>query len=338
MRTAIVSAAIAAAVAVILLLGAGDPGGPNAFVIIGLRNGAIYGLTAIGLVLVYKGSRVFNFAQAEFGGIAAFILMVLTEQVKSPEIPYGVGVVIALFGALMTGLIMERIVVRPLLNAPRITVLVATIAFSLFLIGVEIMLFLPEAKSLQPLVQPFTADQQSRGIELFAYIVSPQDLIIFAVLVVLAALLGYFFSRTDLGLAVLATSQDAFATRVVGIGVERMSRFIWGAAALLGGIAGILFVPTTGALAPGSVTSAVLIPAFIGAVIGGMTSLPGAFVGGLSIGIIKQLAEWAGGNPSYMVGEKLLQDVIPGFSSVALVVTLLIVLLIRPQGLLGSEA
>ncbi len=336
MRTAIVSAALAAIVGIILLFGAGDDTGPNSFVVIGVAQGAVYGLVALGLVLVYKGSRVFNFAQGEFGTMGAFIVFILIEQVQSPTIPYGVAVVAALIGVVLIGLIMERVVIRPLLNAPRVTVMVTTIAFSLLLIGIQILLFLPEAKSLQPMIPTLDANDTPTGFEIFNFILEPQRILILGVLAGLAGLLGYFFSRTDLGLAVLATSQDEFATRVVGIGVERMSRFIWGAAAFLGAVAGILFVPLGIALAPGSMTSAVLIPGFTAAVIGGMTSLPGAFVGGMVVGIIKSLADWAAGH--YEIGGEILQNQIPGFSNTMLVVALLAVLLIRPQGLLGSEA
>jgi branched-chain amino acid transport system permease protein len=337
MRTAIVSAVIAAIVAVILFLGAGDETGPNAFIVIGITTGAAYGLLAIGLVLVYKGTRVFNFAQGEFGTLAAFIVYVLIEQVTSPEIPYGVAILVAIAAAVVLGLVMERVVVRPLLNAPRITLLVATIAFALLAIGVQILLFLPEAKSLPPLIQPLTEAGEIAGWTIFDYSIEPQRLIIMGVLLGFGVILAYFFSKTDLGLAVLATSQDAFATRVVGIGVERMSRFIWTSAAVLGAIAGILYVPVFGVLAPGVMTTGVLIPAFTGAVIGGMTSLPGAFIGGTVVGLVQQLANWAALHYSPF-GDTPLQDTIPGTSDVALVVVLLVVLLARPQGLLGSEA
>lgn len=336
MRTAIVTAAFAAIVALILVAGAGDPEGPNAYVVIGVATGVVYGLVALGLVLVYKGSRVFNFAQGEFGTVAAFILFVLVEQVTSPEIPYWAGVIAALIGGTLLGLFMERIVVRPLLNAPRVTVLVATIAFTLLVVGVELLLFLPEPKTLPPIFESVSAEGQLTGVEIFDYTLGLQNILIIGVLAALAAILGYFFSKTDLGLAVLATSQDAFATRVVGIGVERMSRFIWGAAAFLGAVAGVLYMPIAGALTPGGMTSGVLIPAFTAAVVGGMTSLPGAFIGGLVVGIIQALATWASGH--YMLGDKFYQDIIPASPEVALFVALLLILLIRPQGLLGTEA
>jgi branched-chain amino acid transport system permease protein len=331
MRTAIVVAAITALVTIVLFGGAGDPSGPNAFVVIGISQGAVYGLVALGLVLVYKGSRVFNFAQGEFGTIAAFIVYILIEQVRSINIPYGVAIVIAIIGVVLVGLILERLIVRPLLNAPRITLLVATIAFALLAVGVELLLFLPEPKTLAPILSKLPFE-----VQIFGFIVEAQRVLVVGVLAAFAGVLGYFFSKTDLGLAVLATSQDAFATRVVGIGVERMSRFIWGSAAFLGAVAGILYVPIAGALTPGVLTSGVLIPSFTGAVIGGMTSLPGAFVGGVVVGMIQSLSNWAFGH--YYLGERLWQDVVPGGPDGILMVMLLLVLLARPQGLLGTEA
>jgi branched-chain amino acid transport system permease protein len=330
-RNKIILASAAGIIIAILAFGANKDLGPNPFVIGGITFGAVYGLIALGLVLVYKGTRVFNFAQGEFGTMAAFIVYVLIEQVKSPEIPYGIAAAIAVIATVGIGLIMERTVVRPLLNAPRITLLVATIAFALLLVGVQIMLFLPEAKTMPPIADP----RYFGGIELFLYQLTGQHMLVIAVLIGFGVALAYFFSRTDLGLAVLATSQDEFATRVVGIGVERMSRFIWGSAAFLGAIAGVLYVPLV-SLAPAAVTSGVLIAGFTAAVIGGMNSLPGAFLGGILVGVIEGLVGWAAG--TFYIGNETFDLVVPGAPQIALVVVLLIVLLVRPQGLLGQEA
>ncbi|MGH2735450.1 MAG: branched-chain amino acid ABC transporter permease, partial [Actinomycetota bacterium] len=253
MRAGIVTGGLAAVVVAILLMGAGDQTGPSPFVMIGLVNGAVYGLVGIGLVLVYKGTRVFNFAQGEFGTLAAYFVYIMFEQ---SGMPYGFAVLLALVGTLVVGLAMERAIVRPLLNGPRVTLLVATIAAALLFIGLEILIFRIEPLSLSPLIPLTDAAGEARGITLFDYTINPMQLLIVGVLLGLGVLLAWFFSKTDLGLAVLATSQDAFATRVVGIGVERMSRFIWGSAALLGGIAGILYVPPiAGALVPAVMTS-----------------------------------------------------------------------------------
>lgn len=339
MRTAVVSGVIAAVVGLIILFTHDDPLGPSSNVVIGIASGAVYGLVAIGLVIVYKGARVFNFAQGEFGTIAAFITFVLMEQVHSVfgmkwEIPYGIAVLVAILGTILLGVIMERVLVRPLLNAPKVNLLVATIAFSLLAIGVEILVFRAEPKALQPMIPTVDKKGNPLGPEIFGYFLEPQRIIIIGVLLIFAIALGFFFSRTNLGLAVLATSQDETATRAVGIGVERMSRFIWTSAAFFGAVAGILYVPLS-SLTPGTMTLTVLIPAFAAAVIGGMTSLPGAFVGGIVVGLIGGLSEWAANN--FWLGNMPWANVVPGITDVVLVLALLIVLLARPQGLLGTE-
>jgi branched-chain amino acid transport system permease protein len=198
------------------------------------------------------------------------------------------------------------------------------------------MLFLPEAKTLPRVIQAVNSQGDPVGPKVYGFNIEPQLLLIVGVLILLAVVLGYFFSRTDLGLAILATSQDAFATRVVGIGVERTSRFIWGSAAFLGAVAGLLYIPPSLPLAPGIMTAGVLIASFTAAVVGGMTSLPGAFIGGLSVGLIQSLAQWASGH--YQIGDRFVDQIIPGAPNVAVLLVLLLVLMIRPQGLLGNEA
>ena len=339
MRTGIVVGVTCALLGLVLILGSGDDGGPNPYVVIGVATGSFYGLVALGLVLVYKGSRVFNFAQGEFGTVGAFGTYVLLEQVG--KVPYWLAIIGGLAAGTLLGLFMERVVVRPLMNAPRINLLVATIAFALLTVGIEIVLFLPEPKVLRPIIPPVDAGGNPNGVDIFGYLLEPQNIIAIAVLGLIAVILAYFFSKTDLGLAVLATSQDPFATRVVGIGVERMSRFIWGTAAFLGALAGILYVPITGTLTPGAITTGILIPAFTAAVLGGMTSLPGAFLGGILVGCVQSLANWAGNAYSFTVDEgvvKPLASIIYGLPDVAIILVLLLVLLARPQGLLGSEA
>lgn len=287
------------------------------FTVIGIFQGAVYGLLAVGLVLVYKGTRVFNFAQGEFGTVAAFVAWALFANAG---VPYAVAVLAALVCAVALGLIVERLVVRPLFNASRITVLVATVGVALFIIGVTVVVAEAEGRVLEPAIQGDPVTILGAGIAL-------QQILVVVVLGALAILLAYFFSRTNLGLAVLATSQDALATRIVGISVPGMSRFIWGFAALLGGIAGLLQAPIS-VFGPGFMTATSLVPAFTAAVLGGMTSLPGAFIGGELVGIAQNLG-------IYILGQQL---GIPGASELTVFMLLLLVLLIRPQGLLGAEA
>jgi branched-chain amino acid transport system permease protein len=284
-------------------------------VVIGLFQGSAYGLLAVGIVLVYKGARVFNFAQGEFGTVAAFVTWALF---RNAHLPYLVAAVVGLAAAVLLGILVERAVVRPLLDAPRITLLVATVGVALFIIALTIVIAQPTFRTLDPLIQGGPVTIAGAGI-------ARQQLLVAVALLALAVALALFFSRTDLGLAVLATSQDPLATRVVGISVEGMSRFIWAFAAFLGGVAGILQAPIS-PFFPGFMTIGALIPAFTGAVLGGMTSLPGAFVGGLLVGVAQNL------------GTHYLPASFPGGASFTVFCLLLAVLLVRPQGLLGKEA
>lgn len=303
-----------AAIAIVaFLLAAGE----KESLIIGLITGAAYGLVALGLVLIYKSSGVFNFAQGEFGTVAVYALWLAHTN----GVPYFLAVLIGLVAAVVMGLLLELLVVRPLFDAPRVTLLVATAGVFLLSVGVEIWFGEAKARNVDP------ALSRLDRVSVLGVRISDQRLLLIAVLVVLALLLALFFNRTNLGLAILGASQEPTATELVGISVRRLSSFTWGLAALLGGIAGIIAIPINGQFTPGAVTSAALIPAFTAAVIGGMTSLPGAFVGGAIVGVAQSVAQSA----------SLFED-IPGRQAVMVFVLLLAVLTARPQGLLGRTA
>jgi branched-chain amino acid transport system permease protein len=290
-----------------------------AFIIIGIIQGAVIGLLAIGIVLVYKGSRVFNFAQAEFGSVAAYFLYALTVGI---HLPYALGLILALLLVGGVGWLVERLVVRPLFDAPRVTLLVATAGVALLVSGLELKLGGYRALSVARIIP-------GNFITLFGATITWQAVVTIAVLGGLAIGLAYFFNKTDLGLAVLATSQEPVATELVGIGTKRMSSFIWVFAAVLGGVAGVLVAPVTG-FSPGFMTLNYLLLSFTAAVVGGVTSLAGAFVGGQIIGIVQSLMQYF--NTNYI------HDKVPGVSNLAIFAMLVAILLIKPSGLLGKEA
>jgi branched-chain amino acid transport system permease protein len=307
-------AGIAVAVALVALLVAT---GEDSALVIGATTGSAYGLVALGLVLVYKSSGVFNFAQGEFGTVALYVLYLLDFETS-----YWLAFLGALAAAVLFGFVTERVVVRPLFNAPRVTLLVATAGVALLAIGIEIWFGSAQGK---PIAKGF--DRVDR-VELLGVQISDQRLWLIATLAVLAVALGLFFTRTNLGLAIIGASQEPVATELVGISVRRLSSFTWMLAALLGGLAALIAVPDSGSFGPGIMTSTFLIPAFTAAVLGGMTSLPGAFVGGVIIGILESVATSA----------PIFED-IPGTKSTLVVfVVLLAVLTIRPQGLFGTRA
>lgn len=291
------------------------------FIVIGIIQGAVIGLLAIGIVLVYKGSRVFNFAQAEFGSVAAFFLLFLSDRMGFPYLP---SIILSLIMIAAVGWVMERLVVRPLFDAPRVTLLVATAGVALLAIALELKLGGTQIHQLAPI-------KGGRAFGLFGTSVSYQQLITLFVLGGLAAGLAYFFNKTDLGLAVLATSQESVATELVGIGTRRMSSFIWVFAAVLGGIAGILQAPDT-TFTAGFMTLNYLLLGFTAAVVGGITSLAGAFLGGQLIGIVQALASYF---DSQYIHDRF---EIPGLPDLMIFILLVTILIVRPKGLLGTEA
>ena len=208
---------------------------------------------------------------------------------------------------------------------------VATVGVALFLIGAEGMLPYPQTASLRTISDVLNV--RSYAFRVDNVVVLDQDLAKLVALAILAIAAFVFFRYTPTGTAILAVSQDATAARVVGISVERISMTTWAIAGLLGGVAGVLLaVPPAGSVTPGSITGLTLTVAFSAAVLGGMTSLPGAFLGGILIGLIEAFAN---ADHSFVPG---LNSLPTAQAEVAVALVLLVILLVRPRGLLGQEA
>lgn len=289
------------------------------YVVIGLVTGVIYGLAALGLVLIYKGSRVFNFAQAEFGTVAMYILYYMHEARKTN---YLIAVIVALIAAVACGLVTERFVARPLANAPKVLALVGTAGVGLLAIGLELIIAKPLPRTVAPPIK-------GSGIGLLGFVVSPQNVLSLAVLIMVAVAAAVFFQRTYLGMGILANSQDSTAARIVGANANRISALTWGIAGLLGGLAGVLLAPDI-TLVPAYMTSHILIPAFAAGILGGMTSLVGAFVAGEIIGLVESMG-------LYAIGQNDALKVVPEGTVVLTFLVLVLTLAIRPRGLFGSE-
>lgn len=288
--------------------------------ITGAIQGCVYGLLGLGLVLLYKSNKVFNFAQAEFGTSAAFATSFAVNGTGFlPKLPIGVAVLFGLLVGVGIGLLTERLVVRPLFNAPKVTLVVATAGVALLLIALQGFLSGAEPGSFPALKD---GDVYNSG----AIRITWQGVFIIVALAVLAVAAALFFSRTRTGTAIIAVSQEPTATSLVGISVKRTSSLTWGLAGFLGAVAGILLAGQNSFLAPGVLTGLALIPAFTAAVFGGITSLPGAFLGGVVIGVLEAVAS-----------VNIPGDIVPGSGRVVLFLALLGLLLFRPAGLLGKE-
>ena len=301
-------------------------------IITGIANGAAYGLLGLGLVLLYKSNRIFNFAQGEFATVAAIVAYLFDRGTGwLPKLPYFLAILLGIAAAVLVAMATERLVIRPLFHRPRVVLVVATVGVALFLIGVEGMIPYPQTASLRTISDVLKV--RSYAFRVDNVVVLDQDLAKLVALTVLAVAAFIFFRYTATGTAILAVSQDATAARVVGISVERISMTTWAIAGLLGGVAGVLLaVPPSGSVTPGSITGLTLTVAFSAAVLGGMTSLPGAFVGGVLIGLIEAFAN---ADHSFVPG---LNSLPTAQAEVAVALVLLVILLVRPRGLMGQEA
>ncbi len=287
--------------------------------VLGVSSGAGIGLVAIGLVLVYRSTGVFNFAAGEFATLGAFGVYLGSEVWG---LPFPLAVICGLIAGTLAGLVTEALVVRPLANRPRVSILVATTALTTVAISLELIRGGTQFFPARSIVRGIGFQIPGTGVYM-----SWQQMLIVGVLAAAGVALALFFSHTALGLATLATSQEQTASRLVGIRLNRISMLVWGMAGLLGGAAGVLLAPVTAQFQAGYGTTAVLISAFTAAVVGGMTSVPGAFVGGVLVGTVQAFAQI-----------NISAETLPGANSVATFVVLVLVLLARPTGLLGSEA
>jgi branched-chain amino acid transport system permease protein len=286
-----------------------------ATILVGVVNGAVYGLLALGIVLVYKGSRVLNFAQGEIGGFALFVTWWLVEQ---KDLPWAVGGAAGIMSAVVIAVVFNLLVIRPMGNATRLAVAVSTVGLFLFLLAAEAFIWKQAIAFLR-------APIQARGIPAFGIGLSPTAMLALGTLLVVGLGLAAFLRYTDFGLGVLAASQDSDATRLVGIKVSRVSMFTWVSAGVLGAVAALLIEPIVGIFAPGFMTE-FFIRALAAALLGGMTSLPGAFVGGITVGVVEAI-----------IVRQVPASAFPGAASVAMLVIIILVLLVRPSGILGGR-
>jgi branched-chain amino acid transport system permease protein len=301
-------------------------------VINGISFGSIYALMAMGIVLIYKSSDVVNFAQGQMAMFLTYIAysgmgIILGVSVFQPnaDIPARVGwvvflgaIIIALVAAALLGMAMERFMLRPLVRASVLSQVLATIGAGTLLYGLASWLWKAEIRPF-PRLEALAGKPVLLGSSPDTIIITLEAINFLVVGLVLSLLLYLFFRFTLVGTALRAMAQNAFAARLMGINVGRLNGFAWALSLMLSVIAGVLAGPRL-QLEPNMMTD-VGVKAFAAAVLGGMTSLPGALVGGLIIGIVDNLA-------GYYLGNGLQ-------ASIAFLIIIL-VLAVRPNGLLGK--
>lgn len=274
----------------------------------GISQGCVYGLIALGFVLIYKATEMVNFAQGDIMMLGAFFAFTYLNILEWNFFLALIATVItmAAFGALL-----ERVVIRPMIGEPPFSVLMLTIGLGFILRAVAGAIWGSEPRALPT---PYAGGIFQIGDVVIGY----ENAAIIVGTATLCALLFVFFKFSRLGIAMQATSQNQLAAYYVGIPVKRIYSLIWALSAVISAVAGILIAPVS---LVDPLMGFIGIKAFAAAIVGGFGSLPGAIVGGLLIGIVEQFAGL------YLP---------PGFSDVTAYLMLLIMLLIRPEGIFAT--
>ena len=282
-------------------------------VVSGLASGGIYASLALALVLIYRATQVINFAQGEMAMFTTFVAWSLMQHMS-----YWPAFALTLLIAFAGGVLLELAVIRPVQNAPVLTIVIVTIGLLIGINGVARRIWGPEPRVLD---SPFSTDPVRIGGVAF----SIQDLGTIGVSLALVVVLWLFFEFTKVGLALRASALNPAASRFVGIRVTLMLALGWGIAAVLGAVAGLMAAPPLGSFDQ-NLMAPILLYAFAAAVLGGIDSPLGAVVGGLALGVVINLV----GTYVDYVGADLRLPV-------ALLI-ILAVLLVRPAGLFGKQA
>ena len=273
----------------------------------GIASGGIYASVALALVMIYQATHHVNFAQGEMAMFSTYIALTLIEI----GIPYWGAFLITVAVSFVIGAAIQRVLMQPLANSPILASVGVFIGLLLVFNSGAGWLF---TYTLKPFPSPF-----GQGGPMFGGLVSPHELGSTAVTLLVLLSVWAFFRFTRLGLAMRASAYNPVSSRLVGIPVNRMLALGWGLAAAIGAVAGMMIAPVV-FLDPNMMTG-VLLYAFAGALLGGITSPLGAVVGGFMIGVIENI----GG--AYVVGTELKLSL-----ALAIIVA---VLVLRPSGLFG---
>ena len=284
-------------------------------VISGAAIGCIYALIALGFVLIYKATETVNFAQGDLMMIGGFFGLAAMTVVG---LPFWAAFLLTIVAMVLFGMATERLVLRPLLGQPAFTMIMMTIGLGYLARGLVTMIPYWGTET-HTLPVPYKDEVIWLGGEGKGLVVSVEHLVIILATVALVALLYLFFRYTRLGIAMQATSQNQLAAFYMGIPVRRVNMLIWGLSAAICGVAGLLLAPITFVHAN---MGFVGLKAFPAAVVGGFGSIPGALVGGLIIGIVESLA-------GFYLPE--------GFKDIAAYVVVLVMLVVKPNGLFGEN-
>ncbi len=275
----------------------------------GLALGSLYALTAFGIVLIYKTTQVITFAQGETAMFSTFVAFTLLTAF---QLPFAVAFALTLVFAGLFGALIERVVLRHISTTTILNPVIVTVGLSLILLGAAGWIWGYE-------IRTFPAPVAGPPFRIGTVVVSQLNAVIFAVTLALMGVLYAFFRYTPTGIAMRAVSQNRTAAQLMGISINRMNALGWGMGTAMGAVTGMLIAPLN-YLDPGMMGD-VALKAFAAAVVGGLTSLPGAVVGGLLLGIIDSVVGFE----------------VPELRNTIAFSLIVLVLVVRPGGLLGKH-
>lgn len=276
----------------------------------GVAAGCVYGLIALGFVLIYKATESVNFAQGDLMMLGAFFTLQFVNSAYW-GMPFWLGVLLAAVAMAVVGYMMEALIIRRLFGQPQFAVVILTIAIGFVLRFVAGFIWGHEPLTLET---PFAGQNLNFG----SLAIGVDEVFVIGATVVLTTVLYLFFARTKLGMAMQASSQNQLAAYYMGVPVKRVHGLVWALSGGIATIAGVLFA-SRGSIDPN--LGLLGIKAFAAAVIGGFGSLPGALAGGLIVGLSEPFAG------RYLPA---------GYSQIAPYAIMLIVLVTRPNGLFAQ--
>lgn len=277
--------------------------------IVGLGQGCVYGLLAMGFVMIYKASEIINFAQGDMmmlGTYAVFTFIVLFG------LPYWMGIIMALITMGIFGYILDMTITRRMIGESPIATVVLTISLGYVFRMLASLVWGANYVN-------FTSPYSGKMISIYGLQIGMEHIVVISITVLITMLLFIFFRYAPLGVSMQAASQNQLAAYYMGVRVKRVFSLVWAMSAMLAVVAGVLLAPVLGIMYPHM--GGIAIIAFAAAILGGFGSLPGAFVGALVVGCSEQLAA------NYMPAG--VKETIP-------FLIMFLVLIVRPQGIFAQ--
>jgi len=275
----------------------------------GLTTGAVYALVGMGIVLILQTTNVMNFAQGDTG---MFITYLAFFMITTAKVPYSLVLILAIAAGAAVGLLVERFMMRSVRSRSHLSLIMLTLGLSLLFQGLAAFLFNTEPRLFPPLVS-------GDPVKIGPVILGRQDIVVLLAAIITFGILYLFLYRTKQGAAARSISQDEYAARVLGIPTPSIYMLVWAIGSAMAGLAALLIVPRF-SLEP-SFMGLIQVKAFTAIVLGGMGSVFGAAVGGLIIGVVENLVAYQ----------------FPAIKDSFMLIVIVVVLLVLPQGLFGKR-